>query len=198
VISTVVTVVVLLVVFVGIFPKVADYSEAWASIQQMPSAYVVALVMATVVNLAVYVWPMPAALPGLGLRARVRRPPDLVRHQQRRAGRRGGRAGRAVRHTRLLRVRRRSGRGRYRDRERLQRLRHSGHAGPGGPGAVGRRRSRGELPADGGDRVLAIGVAVVAFTVVLRSEVAPDRAGAGRIGLSPRSGGACGTAGPSA
>jgi uncharacterized protein (TIRG00374 family) len=66
VISTVVTVVVLLVVFVGIFPKVADYSEAWASIQQMPSAYVVALVAATLVNLAVYVWPMQAALPGLG------------------------------------------------------------------------------------------------------------------------------------
>jgi uncharacterized protein (TIRG00374 family) len=66
VISTVVTVVVLLVVFVGIFPKVADYSEAWASIQQMPSAYVVALVVATLVNLAVYVWPLQAALPGLG------------------------------------------------------------------------------------------------------------------------------------
>jgi uncharacterized membrane protein YbhN (UPF0104 family) len=66
VISTVVTVVVLLVVFVGIFPKVADYSQAWASIQQMPSSYVVALVVATLVNLAVYVWPMQAALPGLG------------------------------------------------------------------------------------------------------------------------------------
>ena len=37
VVSTVVTVVWLLVVFVGIFPKVADYSEAWTSIQQMLS-----------------------------------------------------------------------------------------------------------------------------------------------------------------
>jgi uncharacterized protein (TIRG00374 family) len=66
VISTAVTVAVLVVVFVGIFPKVADYSEAWSSIQQMPTAYVVALVVATVVNLAVYVWPLQAALPGLG------------------------------------------------------------------------------------------------------------------------------------
>jgi uncharacterized membrane protein YbhN (UPF0104 family) len=66
VISAAVTVAVLAVVFVGIFPKVADYSQAWASIQQMPTAYVVALVGATVVNLAVYVWPLQAALPGLG------------------------------------------------------------------------------------------------------------------------------------
>jgi uncharacterized protein (TIRG00374 family) len=66
VVSTAVTVVVLVVVFVGIFPKVADYSEAWSSIQQMPTAYVLALVVATLVNLAVYVWPLQAALPGLG------------------------------------------------------------------------------------------------------------------------------------
>jgi uncharacterized membrane protein YbhN (UPF0104 family) len=65
-VSTAVTVAVLVVVFLGIFPKVADYSEVWSSIQQMPSAYVVALVVATVVNLAVYVWPLQAALPGLG------------------------------------------------------------------------------------------------------------------------------------
>jgi uncharacterized protein (TIRG00374 family) len=66
VISSAVTVAVLVMVFVGIFPKVADYSEAWSSIQQMPTAYVVALVVATVVNVAVYVWPLQAALPGLG------------------------------------------------------------------------------------------------------------------------------------
>jgi putative heme transporter len=66
VVSTAVTVVVLLVVFVGIFPKVADYSEAWSSIQQMPTAFVVALGVATVLNVAVYVWPLQAALPGLG------------------------------------------------------------------------------------------------------------------------------------
>ena len=65
-VSSAVTVAVLVVVFVGIFPKVADYSDAWSSIQQMPTAYVVALVVATVVNVAVYVWPLQAALPGLG------------------------------------------------------------------------------------------------------------------------------------
>jgi hypothetical protein len=87
-----------------------------------------------------------------GLRARLRGAPDLVRHQQRRAGRRRGRAGRAVRHARLLRVRRRSGRQRHRDRERLQRLRHPGHAGPRGPGAAGQRHGGWDLPADGGHR----------------------------------------------
>jgi uncharacterized protein (TIRG00374 family) len=66
VVSAAVTVAVLAVVFVGIFPKVADYSEAWSSIQQLPAAYLVALVLATVANLAVYVWPLQAALPGLG------------------------------------------------------------------------------------------------------------------------------------
>jgi uncharacterized membrane protein YbhN (UPF0104 family) len=65
VVSTAVTVAVLVVVFVGIFPKVADYSQVWSSIQEMPAGYVVALVVATLVNLAVYVWPLQAALPGL-------------------------------------------------------------------------------------------------------------------------------------
>ena len=55
VVSTVITVVVLVVVFAGIFPKVADYAEAWSAIQQMPTGYLVALVAATVVNLTVYV-----------------------------------------------------------------------------------------------------------------------------------------------
>ena len=66
VVSAAVTLVVLVVVFLGIFPKVADYSQAWSSIQQMPAAYVAALAAATLVNLAVYVWPLQAALPGLG------------------------------------------------------------------------------------------------------------------------------------
>jgi uncharacterized protein (TIRG00374 family) len=65
VVSAAVTVAVLVVVFFGVFPKVADYSEAWSSIQQLPAAYVAALAVATVVNVAVYVWPLQAALPGL-------------------------------------------------------------------------------------------------------------------------------------
>jgi uncharacterized protein (TIRG00374 family) len=66
VVSTVVTVAVLVVVFLGIFPKVADYSQAWSSIQQLPAAYLVALAAATVANIAAYTWPLQAALPGLG------------------------------------------------------------------------------------------------------------------------------------
>ena len=66
VISAAVTVAVLAVVFAGVFPRFADYSKAWSSIRQMPGPYRAALVVATVVNLAVYVWPFQAALPGLG------------------------------------------------------------------------------------------------------------------------------------
>jgi uncharacterized membrane protein YbhN (UPF0104 family) len=48
VVSAAITVAVLVVVFVGIFPKFADYSDAWSSIQQVPTAYLVALAVATV------------------------------------------------------------------------------------------------------------------------------------------------------
>jgi uncharacterized protein (TIRG00374 family) len=60
-----VTVAVLVAVFVGVFPRFANYSQAWSSIQQMPAAYLVALVVAAVVNIAVGAWPLQAALPGL-------------------------------------------------------------------------------------------------------------------------------------
>jgi uncharacterized membrane protein YbhN (UPF0104 family) len=66
VVLSAVTLAVLLVVFVGILPTVADYAHAWSSIQQMPTVYVVGLVVATAVYLAAYVWPLQAALPGLG------------------------------------------------------------------------------------------------------------------------------------
>jgi uncharacterized protein (TIRG00374 family) len=65
VVSAAVTLAVLAIVFLGVFPKVADYSEAWSSIQQLPLGYLVGLAVATVVNVAVYVWPLQAALPGL-------------------------------------------------------------------------------------------------------------------------------------
>ena len=64
--STAVTVAVLVVVLAGVLPEVAGYSEAWSSTRQLPAGYLVALVVATAVNLAVYVWPLQAALPGLG------------------------------------------------------------------------------------------------------------------------------------
>src|SRR4029453_395847 len=86
------------------------------------------------------------------VRPRLRGPPDVVRDQQRRAGRGRGRAGRAVRHARLLRLRRRSDRQRDRHRERLQRLRHHGHAGPRRPGPAGRRGGGRDLCAPGRGR----------------------------------------------
>jgi len=60
-----VTVAVLVAVFVGVFPRFANYSQAWSSIQRMPAAYLVALLAAAVVNIAVGAWPLQAALPGL-------------------------------------------------------------------------------------------------------------------------------------
>lgn len=65
VIAGLVTLVVLVIVFVGIFPKFANYSAAWDSIQQMSIAAVAALLVATVVNIVVYVFPYNAALPSL-------------------------------------------------------------------------------------------------------------------------------------
>lgn len=59
------TVAVLLAVFVGTFPRFADYSQAWASIQRIPAAYLTALVGAAMVNLAAGAWQLQAVLPGL-------------------------------------------------------------------------------------------------------------------------------------
>ena len=61
-----VTVAVLLgAVFVGVFPRFANYSQAWSSVQRMPAAYLVALAGAALINIAVGAWPLQAALPGL-------------------------------------------------------------------------------------------------------------------------------------
>jgi uncharacterized protein (TIRG00374 family) len=65
VVAGLVTVAVLAVVFVGIFPKFANYSDAWASIQKMSLGAVAALLAVTVLNIVVYVFPYNAALPGI-------------------------------------------------------------------------------------------------------------------------------------
>ena len=65
VIAGLVTVVVLVIVFVGIFPKFADYGAAWDAIQGMSVASLAALAAATIVNILVYVLPYQAALPGI-------------------------------------------------------------------------------------------------------------------------------------
>ncbi len=66
-----VTLVVLVIVFVGIFPKFANYGDAIASIQDMSVAALVALGVATVLNILIYVLPYQAALPGHQLRERL-------------------------------------------------------------------------------------------------------------------------------
>lgn len=68
IVAGVVTLAVIVLVFVVIFPQFADYGAAWDAIQQMSAGAVVALIVATVVNVVVYVWPFQAALPGLSFR----------------------------------------------------------------------------------------------------------------------------------
>jgi uncharacterized membrane protein YbhN (UPF0104 family) len=68
VIVSAVAVAVLVAVFVGLFPRFADYSQAWSSLQRMPAAYLVALIVAAGINIAVGAWPLQAALPGLRYR----------------------------------------------------------------------------------------------------------------------------------
>lgn len=65
IISGVLTLAVIIVVFLGVFPRVADYGDAWEAVQQISITAIAALVIATLVNIIVYVWPFQAALPGL-------------------------------------------------------------------------------------------------------------------------------------
>jgi uncharacterized protein (TIRG00374 family) len=60
-----VTVAVLVAVFAGVFPRFAHYSQAWSSIQRIPTGYLIGLVAAATVNIAIGAWPLQAALPGL-------------------------------------------------------------------------------------------------------------------------------------
>ncbi|MGB9375384.1 MAG: flippase-like domain-containing protein [Jiangellales bacterium] len=65
-VGTIVTLVLLVVVFAGIIPQLGDYSQAWAAIAEMSTASSVALLGSLVVMLVAYVWPFQAALVGLG------------------------------------------------------------------------------------------------------------------------------------
>jgi len=67
-IAGLITVVVLVVVFVGIFPKFANYGAAWDSIEKMSIGSLVALGAVTVLNIIIYVFPYMAALPGIRFR----------------------------------------------------------------------------------------------------------------------------------
>ena len=65
IIAGIVTIATLAFVFLGVFPKFANYSEAWESMQQMSIAALVVLGIVTVLNIVVYVFPYQAAMPGL-------------------------------------------------------------------------------------------------------------------------------------
>ncbi|MEI8082008.1 MAG: lysylphosphatidylglycerol synthase transmembrane domain-containing protein [Actinomycetes bacterium] len=65
VIGLLVTLVVLVIVFVGIIPKFANYSEAIDSIKTMSTAWLVALIASVILAVFVYVLPYPAAIPPL-------------------------------------------------------------------------------------------------------------------------------------
>ena len=60
-----ITIVTLVIVFAGILPKLGNYSDAWDSVQSMSTLDKAALLLAVVVNLWVYVFPLMAAIPGL-------------------------------------------------------------------------------------------------------------------------------------
>jgi uncharacterized protein (TIRG00374 family) len=65
IIGTIVTLAVLAFVFFYVFPQFASYQDAWTAIQGMTPAWIVALGIAAVVNIFVYVWPFLVAIPGL-------------------------------------------------------------------------------------------------------------------------------------
>jgi uncharacterized protein (TIRG00374 family) len=65
-VATLITLAVLVVVFAGIFPRLADYGTAWNSIQRMSATALTALAVATMVNVTVYPLPFQVALPGVG------------------------------------------------------------------------------------------------------------------------------------
>ncbi len=65
IIGAIVTLVVLVIVFVGLIPKFGSYADAWAEIQGMTPAALALIGVSVVVMLFVYVWPYQAAIPGL-------------------------------------------------------------------------------------------------------------------------------------
>lgn len=65
IIGGIITLIVLILVFGILIPQFGDYGEAWDAIQKMSLFSLVVLLLMTVVNVIVYVWPYQAALPGL-------------------------------------------------------------------------------------------------------------------------------------
>jgi putative heme transporter len=68
IVGVVISVGLILVIFLGVIPQFANYSEAWDAIQKMSPGWWVALGIATVVNQMSFVWPYQAVLPHLRYR----------------------------------------------------------------------------------------------------------------------------------
>lgn len=68
IIGAIVTVVTLVIIFVGIIPKFGGYADAWDQIQQMSSLALALLAISCLTMIVVYVLPYQAALPGLRYR----------------------------------------------------------------------------------------------------------------------------------
>jgi putative heme transporter len=65
IIGAIVTVVVLVIIFVGLIPKFGSYADAWDQIQGMTPTALALIGASVLVMLVVYVWPYQAAIPGL-------------------------------------------------------------------------------------------------------------------------------------
>ncbi len=68
IVGLVISVGLILVIFLGVIPQFANYSDAWDAIQKMSPGWWVALGIATVVNQMSFVWPYQAVLPHLRYR----------------------------------------------------------------------------------------------------------------------------------
>lgn len=69
IIAGIVSIVILAAVFAFLFPKLADYEQAFEQIRQMAPIWIIALVAASIVNIVVYPLTEIAAIPGLSYRA---------------------------------------------------------------------------------------------------------------------------------
>ncbi|MEN8239996.1 MAG: YbhN family protein [Actinomycetota bacterium] len=65
IIATILTLLILIMVFVIVLPQFGDYGEAWIAIQNMESWQLGLIVLATIALIIIYVTPYLAALPGL-------------------------------------------------------------------------------------------------------------------------------------
>jgi uncharacterized protein (TIRG00374 family) len=68
-IATILTLLVVVLVFAVVFPSMGDYSQAWTAIQGMAMGWVVALIVLTVGVVVFYPVPLISALPKLAYRA---------------------------------------------------------------------------------------------------------------------------------